>query len=56
MHNNGAPMSDRRLKQRETNSNEKNAKIMKQDSWPTIPCCDAMRAGLPCSCCEVVDV
>jgi hypothetical protein len=24
-------------------------------SWPTIPCCDAMRAGLACDCCEVVD-
>lgn len=24
-------------------------------SWPTLPCCDAMRAGLACECCEVVD-
>ena len=30
-------------------------KVREQTPWPTIPCCDAMRAGLACECCEVVD-
>lgn len=34
---------------------ERREALAKKTDWPTLPCCDAMRAGLPCDCCEVVD-
>lgn len=36
-------------------SQEKKEKEPVRTSWPTLPCCDAMRAGLACDCCEVID-